>query len=102
VHLDLADTGIENERTTIDMNDESSGMPSWLPVLLPVAIVGIILMLRKGRSQSRVDKAMQPISKAIGDSGLPDNAKTMLLGAVDEVREALNTVTASAEDMKKR
>ncbi|MCO5177950.1 MAG: hypothetical protein M9890_13415 [Thermomicrobiales bacterium] len=84
------------------MNDETSGAPSWLPILFPLAIVGIILLLRKSRSQSRVDKAMQPIGKAIDDSGLPDNAKSILLNAIDEVRDALNNVSAAAEDIKKR
>ncbi|HMM41310.1 MAG TPA: hypothetical protein PKA95_05365 [Thermomicrobiales bacterium] len=84
------------------MDDQGSGFPSWLLLLAPLAIVGIIWMMRRSSSETRVDKAMKPISRAIDDSELPDRAKSMLLNTVDEVRQALNTIGSTASEMAER
>lgn len=84
------------------MDEQGSGFPSWLLVLAPLAIIGIIVMMRRSKSETRIDKAMKPISKAIDDSMLPDRTKSMLLNTVDEVRQALNTLGENAGELAER
>ncbi len=84
------------------MDEQGSGFPTWLLALAPLAIVAIVWMMRRSSSETRVDKAMKPIRRAIDDSELPDRAKTMLLSTVDEVRQALNTLGATASEMAER
>lgn len=80
------------------MDEHESRCPRWLLLLAPLAIGGIIWLLRRPGSQTRVDKAMKPISQAIDDSELPDRAKAILLSTVDEVRQALNSISSTVDE----
>ncbi len=84
------------------MDEQGSGFPSWLLLLAPLAIVGVLWMMKRSKSETRIDKAMKPISRAIDQSELPDSAKSMLLTAVDQVRGAMNTIGATASEMAER
>lgn len=84
------------------MDEEGTGFPSWLLVLAPLAIVGILWMMKRSKSETRVDKAMKPISRAIDQSDLPDSAKSMLLTAVEQVRGAANAIGSTASQVAER
>lgn len=84
------------------MDEQGSRFPSWLLALAPLAIIGVLWMLKRSKSETRVDKTMKPISRAIDQSELPDSAKSMLLTAVEQVRHAMNAIGATASEVAER
>jgi hypothetical protein len=64
--------------------------------------VGIMILMRRSRKETRVDRTLRPIAEAIDRSDLPDRLKDVLLTAVSEVRDAGNTLGEAAGELRNR